>query len=420
LPEKSLMSDPGNIRIQDYDYLLPAEQIAQFPLETRDASKLLVYKDGHISDERFSGIGQHLPENSLLVFNNTRVIRARLLFRKPTGGQIEIFCLEPLSPTAEIQEAFHQTTASTWKCLVGNMKRWKSETLMIECLADGIIHQLFAELKTDCKDGAFEISFHWSPPEKTFSEILELIGIIPLPPYINRTAVPSDNDRYQTVYAEHEGSVAAPTAGLHFTPARIEKLRSDGFETENVTLHVGMGTFRPVGVEQIRDHVMHHEKIVISRNTIHQLLLNLNRPVIAVGTTSARTLESLYWLGVSLIQDHSEKHPVVSQWIPYQQNPGSMITAGQSLQALINYLDERKLVEYSGETQLMIVPGYQYRIISGLITNFHFPKSTLLLLVAAMIGNDWRRVYAHALDNGYRFLSYGDSCLFFNARHKLH
>lgn len=413
------MRDPGNIRIEDFDYLLPAERIAQFPLETRDSSKLLVYKDGCIADDRFSGIDQHLPKNCLLVFNNTRVIRARLIFSKPTGGRIEIFCLEPMFPTAEIQQAFHQKSSSTWKCLVGNMKRWKSETLTTECNTHGVTHQMFADLKTDCQDGTFEISFKWSPPEKTFSEILELMGKIPLPPYINRQPVTSDNDRYQTVYARNEGSVAAPTAGLHFTPSLISQLRSKGIETENVTLHVGMGTFRSVVAEQIRDHLMHQEKIVISRNTIHQLLSNLNRPVIAVGTTSARTLESLYWLGVSLILDHSGNHPVVSQWIPYQQNTERMISVRQSLQAIINYLDERKLDEFSGETQLMIVPGYQYRIISGLITNFHFPKSTLLLLVAAMIGDDWQRVYKHALDNGYRFLSYGDSCLFFNARLKL-
>lgn len=408
------MPEPHSIRIKDFDYPLPAGQIAQFPLANRDASRLLIYKQGKIHESNFSGIDQYLPENSLLVFNNTRVIRARLIFKKPTGGQVEIFCLEPLSPVSEIQESFQQTSASTWKCLVGNRKRWKSGTLVLETMHDGIPHQMFADFQEDIGDGCFAIAFRWNPPEKTFSEILEIAGVIPLPPYINRAAIASDNERYQTVYAVQEGSVAAPTAGLHFTDMLLDKLRANGAATENVTLHVGVGTFRPVTTEHIKDHVMHHEKIVIAASTLERILLGMDRPVFAIGTTSARTLESIYWLGVSVIRNGVNHHPTVSQWAPYQPGNDEFITPRESLESLLGYLRTHHLEEYSGETQLMIVPGYRYRLLSGLITNFHMPQSTLLLLVAAMIGDDWRSVYDHALQNGFRFLSYGDSCLFFN------
>ncbi len=407
------MFDPDSIRIQDYDYPLPDEKIARFPMPLRDASKLLIYQQGLITEDVFSNIDQHLPGNSLLIFNNTRVIHARLIFLKPTGAQVEIFCLEPLSPTCEIQAAFHQQAASTWKCLVGNLKKWKSGTLMLEYRHEHDTHQLFASLIRSCGDGSYEIAFRWNPPEKTFSEILDLMGQIPLPPYINRAAELLDNERYQTIYAEHDGSVAAPTAGLHFTAPLLEKVRAKGIETENVTLHVGVGTFRPVGAGNISDHVMHREKIVVPRKIIERLLGNLKRPVFAVGTTSARTLESLYWLGVKLIAEGPWLHPAVLQWDPYNLNPTANITVQQSLSALLRYMMEHQLEAYSGETQLMIVPGYQYRLISGIITNFHMPQSTLLLLVAAMIGNGWRTAYDYALQNDFRFLSYGDSCLFF-------
>ncbi|MEI7726613.1 MAG: S-adenosylmethionine:tRNA ribosyltransferase-isomerase [Bacteroidota bacterium] len=408
------MSDPQGICIKDYDYVLPAEQIAQFPLANRDASRLLIYNRGDISEGVFSEIDEVLPANSLLVFNNTRVIRARLIFKKSTGGQIEIFCLEPLTPSTEVQSAFHQQAASTWKCLVGNLKRWKSGVLKTECTHQNLIHQLFAERLRDCGDGSFEIAFSWNPPEKTFSEILELMGKIPLPPYINRPAESSDNERYQTIYAAREGSVAAPTAGLHFTASLLNRLTLKGIETEKVTLHVGVGTFRPVSADRIGDHVMHHEKIVISKSTIERLHARLHQPVFAVGTTSARTLESIYWLGVKLICEGPHFHPEVCQWDPYLIKPANTISVAQSLEALIGYLDGKHLAEFSGETQLMIAPGYQFKILSGLITNFHMPQSTLLLLVAAMIGEGWRNAYEQALQKGFRFLSYGDSCLFFN------
>ncbi|MDP1623955.1 MAG: S-adenosylmethionine:tRNA ribosyltransferase-isomerase [Bacteroidales bacterium] len=406
------MIDPGNIRIEDYDYQLPSDRIAQYPLAIRDSSKLLICKDGKISEDVFSGIDRHLPENSLLVFNDTRVIHARLIFRKSTGGQIEIFCLEPLSPYSDIQAVFQQKSTSTWKCLVGHLKRWKSGTLELGTWHKGHYYQVLANRIRDCGDGCFEIEFCWDPPDTTFAEILEVVGMIPLPPYINRKAESSDNERYQTIYAANDGSVAAPTAGLHFTTPLLDRLSLKGIETEKVTLHVGVGTFRPVAVEHITDHVMHHEKIVVSKKTIERLLINQRRPLFAVGTTSARTLESLYWLGVRLISENSRAHPAVSQWTPYITDTAHNITVRQSLEALLEYLAAHKLDEYSGETQLMIVPGYRFRLVSGLITNFHMPQSTLLLLVAAMIGEDWKRAYQYALQNNFRFLSYGDSCLF--------
>jgi S-adenosylmethionine:tRNA ribosyltransferase-isomerase len=408
------MTDPGAIRIKAYDYTLPPDKIAQFPLAERDASKLLVFGQGGIREDVFTEIDRYLPSDSLLIFNDTRVIRARLIFTKPTGSQVEIFCLEPLYPSREIQEAFHQQNSSTWKCLVGNLKRWKTGSLTLECMHLGVMHKLFADRAGDCGDGSYEIAFRWDPPEKTFSEILELMGRIPLPPYINRRAESSDNDRYQTIYAAHEGSVAAPTAGLHFTDRLFDRLQAKGIGKEKVTLHVGVGTFKPVGAEQIRDHVMHHERVVVSKKTIENLFENLDRPFFAVGTTSARTLESLYWIGVRLMREGSGSPPVVPQWYPYEHVTTAHATVQQALGVLLAYLNKHHLAEYSFETQLMIVPGYEYKLLSGLITNFHMPQSTLLLLVAAMIGEDWKTAYDYALQNNFRFLSYGDSCLFFN------
>jgi S-adenosylmethionine:tRNA ribosyltransferase-isomerase len=408
------MFDPGAIRITDYNYPLPADLIAQFPLENRDASKLLVCDRGIITGDVFSNIAHHLPAKSLLVFNDTRVIRARLLFTKSTGATIEIFCLEPMAPSTEIEAAFHQQSRSTWKCLVGNLKRWKGVPLVLECTYQGIRHRLFAEYVADSGDGSHAVEFHWDPPEKSFSEILELSGLVPLPPYIHRQTELLDTERYQTIYAVNEGSVAAPTAGLHFTDSVFRKLSSKDILTEKVTLHVGVGTFKPVSAKMITDHVMHHEKIVVSEKTISRLLHNRHRPVFAVGTTSARTLESLYWLGVKLIRNGMDEHPAVLQWDPYQEANLKEVETEQALEALLRYLQTRGLQEYAGETQLLIVPGYRFRMLSGLITNFHMPQSTLLLLVAALVGEDWKLAYDFALSHGFRFLSYGDSCLFFN------
>jgi len=407
------MSDPTGIRISDFNYHLPADRIAQFPLKERDSSKLLIHHQDHISEDIFSNVAEYLPENSLLVFNDTKVIRARIYFSTPTGARVEIFCLEPVSPGPEIQAAFHQTGASTWKCLVGNLKRWKTGILVNEIIHDGSLNRLYVERVSTDEEGNCLIAFHWDPPSKSFAEILELAGLIPLPPYIHRQTESSDDERYQTIYAAHDGSVAAPTAGLHFTGPLMEKIVQKGIDCEKVTLHVGIGTFRPVSTKQIGDHVMHHEKLVVSRKTIECLLKNLNRPVFAVGTTSARTLESLYWFGVRLIREGSGMPEVIPQWYPYQPEHADAIPVKHSLEVLLHHLEQNHLDEYSGETQLMIVPGYSFKILSGLITNFHMPQSTLLLLVAALVGESWKKAYSYALSNGFRFLSYGDSCIFF-------
>ncbi|MEI6681430.1 MAG: S-adenosylmethionine:tRNA ribosyltransferase-isomerase [Bacteroidota bacterium] len=408
------MFDPDAIRIADYHYPLPDDLIAQSPLAERDASKLLVHKPGGITQDIFSNIDRYLSSESLLVFNDTRVIRARLIFFNAGGARIEIFCLEPLMPVTSIAEAFTVKSGSTWKCLVGNLKRWKSGPLWMDCSDRHRQYRLSAVYDGDCGDGSHSISFHWEPAETSFSEILGIAGLMPLPPYIHRSTTPEDAERYQTIFASPEGSVAAPTAGLHFTGSVLEKLRRKGISTASVTLHVGVGTFKPVSAEKISDHVMHHERIIVSRDTIVALRQNLGRPLIAVGTTSARTLETLYWAGVKLIRGEGNEKPSVLQWDPYQETDGAPVSAAQALEALIGFLDSHGLDAYAGETQLMIVPGYRYRLLSGLITNFHMPRSTLLLLVAAMVGPGWRQAYDYALANNFRFLSYGDSCLFFN------
>ncbi len=407
------MDDPGAICIDDYNYLLPEELIAQFPLPDRDASKLLVCRDGIFSQDVFSNIDQYLPGNSLLVFNDTRVIRARLLFTRPSGARVEVFCLEPASPSTDFRTALQQPSGPSWKCLVGNLKRWKEGDLVMDCSSVGLPCKLTATYEGLCGDGTHAVTFHWDPPERTFSEILEAAGRIPLPPYIHRPAEMTDNTRYQTIFAAPEGSVAAPTAGLHFTKGVLDRLALRGILLNHVTLHVGIGTFKPVSAERIADHVMHHEKIIVTRQLTEWLLNNPGRPLFAVGTTSARTLESLYWLGVQLLNEPGSRHPSVSQWDPYRENGLQQPATEKSLAALLRFMDDHGMDEYAGETQLMIVPGYRFRLISGLVTNFHMPKSTLLLLVAAMIGDDWKRAYDYAGSNGFRFLSYGDSCLFF-------
>jgi S-adenosylmethionine:tRNA ribosyltransferase-isomerase len=407
------MSIPGNIRIKDYDYLLPPDRIAQFPKEQRDESKLLIWKDGNIRTSVFGKIADELPGDSIVVFNNTKVIRARLIFAKSTGATIEVFCLEPLFPVVELQAAFAQTETCTWKCLVGNVKRWKNESLKKSFTLDGINYSLSAEIKEILGDGCFAITFHWEPAEIPFSEIIEHAGLIPLPPYITRVSTPLDSDRYQTIYAKQNGSVAAPTAGLHFTEPTLDTLKKKNISFTDVTLHVGIGTFRPVSAENIREHSMHSEQVSVELATVRELLHNPKKPVIAVGTTSVRTLESLYWLGVKLIIDGDRQHPQVHQWDPYDQQYDKDIPREKALTALENYLAKTGSKRYTGGTALMIVPGYRFRIVNAMITNFHMPQSTLLLLVAAFIGEEWKRAYDYALDHEFRFLSYGDACLFF-------
>ncbi|MDQ4141117.1 MAG: S-adenosylmethionine:tRNA ribosyltransferase-isomerase [Bacteroidota bacterium] len=400
-----MTENPKDLTIQDFRYHLPEAAVAQYPLANRDESKLLVYRQGNISDHIFRDIPDLLPSNSLLVFNDTKVVQARLLFTKPTGGTIEIFCLEPVAPHTEMQLAMLQTGSCTWQCMVGNAKRWKSGTLQLS-LPQGILQ---AELQERVAD-AYLIKFSWQPQNLTFAEILEIAGKIPLPPYLNRAAEETDKSRYQTVYAATEGAVAAPTAGLHFTDKVLAELTQRQITQAKVTLHVGAGTFKPVKASAMADHQMHAEEIYVSGETIHHLQTQWPNPIIPVGTTSLRTLESLYWLGVLVTQNPKIINLHVPQWLPYE--PGADLpTPALALQALTDYLQTNHLDYLRATTQLLIAPGYSFKFCSGLITNFHQPESTLLLLVSALIGEKWRAVYEHALQHQYRFLSYGDSSL---------
>ena len=401
------MTDIRNLCIDEYDYPLPEERIAKYPLAERDASKLLVLKDGMIQASQFKHIGDFLPPKALLVFNETKVIRARLQFQKETGSHIEVFCLEPDN---DYQIAFSSQSPVRWKCLVGNSKRWREGLLRMPLIIDGQDVVLTAE-RVAKNDQYSEIEFSWTPPDIPFATILEAAGEIPLPPYLNREAEPEDRDRYQTVFAKYDGSVAAPTAGLHFTKPLLEQLSHDGFELDEVTLHVGAGTFRPVATATIGEHAMHSETIVVRKSLIENLIRHIGRPIIPVGTTSTRTLESLYWIGMMLTEQGLALRPLhVEQWFPYENHQA--LTTQEALERIITYLDLHQLTHLEASTALMIAPGYQMRVITGLITNFHQPKSTLLLLVSALIGERWKEAYRFALDNGFRFLSYGDSCLF--------
>lgn len=396
-----------NISIDEFDYPLPEDRIAKYPLSERDASKLLVLKDGKIQDSQFKHIGDFLPPKALLVFNETKVIRARLQFQKETGSHIEIFCLEP---EKDYQVAFSSASPVRWKCLVGNSKRWKDGLLSMPLSVNGQEVTLSAK-RMEKNDQYSEIEFSWNPSEISFASILEAAGEIPLPPYLNRDAEPEDRDRYQTVFAKFDGSVAAPTAGLHFTKPLMEQLKSQGFELDEVTLHVGAGTFRPVSTPTIGEHAMHSETIIVRKSLIQNLIKHLNGSIIPVGTTSTRTLESLYWIGMMLHEKGmalSDLH--VEQWYPYEDHPE--LSAQEALQKLLDYLDLHQFNRLEASTALMIAPPYNMKIISGLITNFHQPKSTLLLLVSALIGSQWKEAYRYALDHGFRFLSYGDSCIF--------
>ncbi len=401
--------DLSNINIEDFKYNLPDERIAKFPKENRDESKLLIHKNGIISQDQFKNIASYLPAKSLMVMNNTRVVRARLFFRKPTGALIEIFCLEPVSPTSEIQMAFQQRGEAIWNCMVGNARRWKSEPLKLELDNKGEPLTIKAE-KIERSTDAFLIKFSWKPKILTLSEILELAGKIPLPPYLNRDAVDKDTETYQTVYARYDGSVAAPTAGLHFTETVFDSLKKKRIALDYLTLHVGAGTFKPVGDDGIDNHEMHTEQVLVSRNLIENLLQNIGH-IIAVGTTSVRTLESLYWFGVNLEKDH---HAIfkVKQFDPYQNTEQELLPITISLKNILNYMNRNQLDVLAGSTQLMIIPGYKFRIINGMITNFHQPRSTLLLLISAWLDTRWKDIYKFAMQNNFRFLSYGDSCLF--------
>lgn len=401
------MTDIKNLSIDEYDYPLPEDRIAKYPLAERDASKLLVLKDGELQASQFKHIGEFLPEKALLVFNETKVIRARLQFRKETGSHIEIFCLEP---DQDYQIAFSSPSPVRWKCLVGNSKRWRDGLLQMKLSAQGEEVTLSAE-RMERNDQYSEIEFSWTPATLPFASVLEAAGEIPLPPYLHRDAEPEDRDRYQTVFARYDGSVAAPTAGLHFTKPLLEQLKASGFELDEVTLHVGAGTFRPVATPTIGEHAMHSETVIVRKSLIQNLLNHLDGSIIPVGTTSTRTLESLYWIGMMLHEEGTALRNLhVNQWYPYESHPD--LSTGEALQLIINYLDQHQLTRLEASTALMIAPSYQMKVITGLITNFHQPKSTLLLLVSALIGDRWKEAYRFAFDNGFRFLSYGDSCLF--------
>ena len=401
------MTDIKNISIDEYDYPLPEDRIAKYPLAERDASKLLVLKDDKIQASQFKHIGEFLPEKALLVFNETKVIRARLQFRKETGSHIEIFCLEP---EQDYQIAFSSPSPVRWKCLVGNSKRWREGMLQMKLSAQGQEVTLSAE-RIERNDQYSEIEFSWAPATLPFATVLEAAGEIPLPPYLHRDAEPEDRDRYQTVFARYDGSVAAPTAGLHFTKPLLEQLKATGFELDEVTLHVGAGTFRPVATPTIGEHAMHSETVIVRKSLIENLIQHLSGSIIPVGTTSTRTLESLYWIGMMLHEEGLTLRDLhINQWYPYESHPD--LNTGEALQLIINYMDQHQLTRLEASTALIIAPSYKMKVINGLITNFHQPKSTLLLLVSALIGDRWKEAYQFALDNGFRFLSYGDSCLF--------
>lgn len=454
-------ASPRDIRIEDYSYELPEERIARFPLEQRDASKLLLYQGGEVGHAMFRDIHRRLPEGALLLFNDTRVIHARLRFELGSGAPLEILCLEPLAP-AEYQQNFSHGGPVRWKCLVGGNRKWKSGRVeKVIQTPEGPVRLTASRLGR--REDAFDISFEWNAPALSFGELLALAGIIPLPPYLRRENVPADEERYQTVYAREQGSVAAPTAGLHFTDQVFRNLEETGIQRAFTTLHVGAGTFKPVKAETMEGHHMHEESIFVKRPVIEALLraLEAGRPIIPVGTTSLRLLESLFWGGSWIrsgkvypnpgeasgraetgpsssdtcrdrpgkewegLSGHERSEwaggsgkgspashlalPAIKQWMPYEE--GAQLRGAEALRALLDTMIANGQEALEGHTQLLIAPGYTFRLASGLITNFHQPRSTLLLLIAAMVGDDWRRIYQYALDNDFRFLSYGDSSL---------
>lgn len=398
-----------DIQIKDFNYPLDDERIAKHPLAEREKCKLLFYQNKQIKDLHFYDIPDLLPENSMLVYNNTRVINARLRFQKPNGGAtIEIFCLEPIAPR-DYAQVFQTNGECRWLCFVGNSKRWKTGSLTQDVNVSGIIVTISAT-RGQQLGNAFEIIFNWNNENVTFASLLEAIGEIPIPPYLNRKTEESDSEDYQTVYSHIEGSVAAPTAGLHFTDEVLAECDKRGITRRELTLHVGAGTFQPVKSENIGEHAMHTEFISVERSLLEELI-KAEGNVVAVGTTSVRTLESLYYIGITLLEnpDADENELRVKQWAPYEKEYDT--STKDALQAIIDYIDKQGLDKYIGSTQIMIAPSFKFRIIKGMITNFHQPQSTLLLLVSAFVDGNWNEIYDYALSHDYRFLSYGDSSL---------
>ena len=405
------MEDTKHIHISDYNYNLPDERIAKFPLPVRDQSKLLVYRNGEISETRFTSLPDYVEPGTLMIFNNTKVIQARLHFRKETGALIEIFCLEPIQPN-DYALNFQQTEHAAWLCMIGNLKKWKEGTLTRRMTVKGQDITL-AATRGEARGTSHWVDFTWDNPGVTFADILEMFGELPIPPYLNRETQESDKETYQTVYSKIKGSVAAPTAGLHFTQRVLDALRAKGADLEEVTLHVGAGTFKPVKSEEIEGHEMHTEYISVSKGSIEKLIAHEGK-ALAVGTTSVRTLESLYYIGVTLSQhpDAQEADLHVRQWQPYETHP--TLRATEALKHILHYMERHRLDALHTSTQIIIAPGYEYKVVKRMITNFHQPQSTLLLLVSAFVKGDWKRIYDYALSHDFRFLSYGDSSLLIN------
>ena len=404
---------PRHISINDFTYHLPTDKIALHPLEKRDQSKLLIYSFGEIKEDIYKNIADQLPENSLLIFNNTKVIPARILFKKETGGMIEIFCLEPFEDHAEYTTVMSKKGSAKWKCMIGGASKWKVGGLTKKIKIKNEEVELTATLIEKLTD-AYVAEFSWHPSHYSFSEIIEQAGEIPLPPYIKRNVEEDDKERYQTIYAKHKGSVAAPTAGLHFTSEVFSSFENKNIKTDFVTLHVGAGTFKPVKSETMQQHEMHAEWIDVSVSTIENILHNLSGNIIAIGTTSLRTIESLYWMGVkSFLHNDCSLHDLeIKQWDVYDELVKQNIDATIALTSLLSWMKKNQQKKLFIQTQILIAPGYQFKIANALITNFHQPGSTLLLLVAA-IKRDWKKIYDYALKNDFRFLSYGDGCLLF-------
>ena len=403
------METVRHIKIQDYNYPLPDDRIAKFPLQERDHSKLLIYKKGEIQEDKFFNVAAHLPKGALMVFNNTKVIQARMHFRKDTGALIEIFLLEPFAP-ADYEQMFQTTSECSWLCLVGNLKKWKGQRLSREINVKGNAVNVKVDYEGEHHTSHL-IKFSWDNAAVSFAEIIDAAGELPIPPYLNRETQESDKTTYQTVYSKIKGSVAAPTAGLHFTENVLSALDAYGIDREEITLHVGAGTFKPVKSEEIGGHDMHSEFVCVHRSTIEKLLKH-GAKAIAVGTTSVRTLESLYYVGLKLMDDNSlsEEDLHVNQWEPYADNVKNVNPVDALLQ-ILDYMDRKEITTVHFSTQIIIAPGYDYKIVNTLVTNFHQPQSTLLLLVSAFLHGDWKKVYDYALSHDFRFLSYGDSSL---------
>ena len=405
---RNKMEDTKHIKISEFNYPLPDERIAKFPLAERDSSKLLVYRHGEVSEDSFTSLPHYLEAGEMMVFNNTKVIQARLHFRKETGALIEVFCLEPIQPNDYVL-SFQQTQECAWLCMIGNLKKWKEGTLKRTIEVKGKEITLSAT-RGECRGTSHWVNFTWDDDSLTFADILEVVGELPIPPYLNRETQESDKKTYQTVYSKIKGSVAAPTAGLNFTEKVLKALDEKGIDREELTLHVGAGTFKPVKSEEIEGHEMHTEYISVNKRTIEKLIAHGGK-TIAVGTTSVRTLESLYYIGILLARnpDANQEELHVKQWMPYENT--LTLTPVESLQHILDYLNRNGMDALHTSTQIIIAPGYEYKIVKKIVTNFHQPQSTLLLLVSAFVKGDWRKIYDYALSHDFRFLSYGDSSL---------